>query len=179
MRWLVYVVHWEAENIVKVGVTGGRRWQRFVGRGARLVHLFTPQCGVTAPSIERRMELAVSRICKPAFGDKLSADPYLGQRGAGWTECYRVPADQVEHVLYALLPSIASSNASSTSTDVTDGLTKRVVTSRDISYVSNARERRRILPRVDEAGGRPGRCAPGQATPSPTHPADNRTEQQQ
>jgi hypothetical protein len=85
----IYMVEWEHHGIVKIGVTTGRRWETFVGRGGVLRHLEAPS--PDALDKEQRLHAAVRSVGWPqAFTCKEAAVPFLGHEGAGWTECYRL-----------------------------------------------------------------------------------------
>lgn len=87
---LIYLVHWPAPGFFKVGfAVDDRHWRAYCGtRGGQLVATLTPQTE-SATVVEPRIheELRAAGVVR-AFTTKAAAAPYLGHRGAGWTECY-------------------------------------------------------------------------------------------
>jgi hypothetical protein len=88
----IYLVRWADEGFVKIGTSCDvKRWRGFVKRGARLLGLATlPRIdkGMDSGTAEYLLHLALPRVLAPAFGHRSEAVEFLGQRGAGWTECY-------------------------------------------------------------------------------------------
>ena len=167
-----YVVAWDEIRMIKAGYTSLRRWRNFVLRGARLVHLYRMPTARAALDLELRFEVTFARNGLRAFGSASEAAPFLGSSGGGYLECFFLPEHCYEHVLDALPEHVPDSaieldpgwrakhDQPSLTTDVTDGLTKRVVTSEEISYVRNARGRKGIIPNRSTASA-PARCAHG------------------
>lgn len=93
-RWLQpqrYVVGWPS-GIVKVGSTfnGRQRWGAFLSRGGELLDLAS---FVDDTDAEVRLQTKLCELYPPAFTSKEQAVPFLGSRGAGYLECYRIPPD--------------------------------------------------------------------------------------
>lgn len=87
-----YLVAWGSgpTAVVKVGETWApRRWRGYLARGAFILRIVRTS-GSHALRIERDADRALASIALPAFRSKEEASPYLGNRGAGWMECYRV-----------------------------------------------------------------------------------------
>lgn len=105
-RPVVYVVAWDQAEIVKVGYTAGtRRWKMF-RRDARLIGI--EAFGASSAALRREHELHadLASFCPRAFTGRTEAIPFLGGRGAGWTECFRITAFPVEMMLkYAPAPN--------------------------------------------------------------------------
>lgn len=102
-RWLLgqaYIVGWPIEGIVKAGYTsvGRRRYGAFLSRGADLLYLEAfPALG--AFDAEKRLGDAMGARWPSAFANKEEAAPYLGSRGAGYLECYRIPVEDWQDVI--------------------------------------------------------------------------------
>lgn len=85
-----YVVGWPNLGVIKIGSTmnGRARWGTFLARGAALIDLACYDCSTTA---EAYLKSLIERDYAPAFQEKSEAKSILGNRGAGYLECYRVP----------------------------------------------------------------------------------------
>ena len=88
-REIVYVVMWPS-GIAKIGYTAHGRHHEFLNRGARLVALAQASNYKDALNIEEIAHTEMSRHHKQAFTTREEARQYLGGRGAGYKECYRV-----------------------------------------------------------------------------------------
>lgn len=89
----IYVVHWPEINVMKAGYSTRRRWWAFQRRGAVVVDLIHFDNSTDAFAFES-VVLAGLRSRGPlAFESAAEAEPYLGGRGGGWLECYRIPED--------------------------------------------------------------------------------------
>lgn len=85
----VYIVHWATPGFTKVGFcVDENRWHPYVRRGGRLLG-FVNDTERHPTMVELDMHaILVRRRVPRAFDTKADAAPYLGHRGAGWTECY-------------------------------------------------------------------------------------------
>ncbi|WP_349318876.1 hypothetical protein [Mycolicibacterium canariasense] len=88
----VYIVHWPDLGIVKVGYSLHQRWRTFVNRGAVVVDLVEVDSRGDGYALEALVLAAFAKRCGPAFESQPEADPYLAGRGAGWRECFKLPA---------------------------------------------------------------------------------------
>lgn len=102
----VYLVVWDAEGIVKAGVTTRKRWRTFVTRGARLVKLYRVPTYVEMFDLETQFDLDLCHNGPRAFESSADAVPYLGNRGGGYMECYRIPKDRIEHMLKVMIEHV-------------------------------------------------------------------------
>jgi hypothetical protein len=95
----VYVVYWQAEGIVKAGVTIlPSRVKKFTNRGAMVLDLFHDK----TVELEREIQRELARIGSPAFGTWRDAIPHLGAGGTGFSECYSVPPSAMNGFLHYL-----------------------------------------------------------------------------
>lgn len=88
-----YLIAWGSgvDAIVKVGSTcAPRRWRGYLTHGGRVVLIIRSSHEV---QIETELDESLGKFAAPAFESKQQAEPYLGSRGAGWMECYRVQPD--------------------------------------------------------------------------------------
>lgn len=90
-----YVVGWQ-DGIVKVGstMTGRARWGIFLNRGARMLDL--AQYQKLCDDLEAETWLHHQIACmgyKKAFESVEQSTQYLGPRGRGYLECYRIPVE--------------------------------------------------------------------------------------
>lgn len=87
-----YVIGWDA-GIVKVGTTwnGSRRWGQFLSRGGLMLDRATYDDLGQSRIAEAWLRREIGKNYASAFSDKSDAEPYLGSRGAGYLDCYRVP----------------------------------------------------------------------------------------
>lgn len=93
---VVYIVHWPADRIVKVGTTIlPKRVRKFEIRGAQVLRLIYDGSVL----VEREFHRYLSEVGEPAFATWRDAIDHLGAGGGGFTECYRVPANNYEGVL--------------------------------------------------------------------------------
>lgn len=95
-RWYLpqrYVIGWPAHDIVKVGTTssGRRRYGAFLTRGGELLDLRNYR-GTEYLDAERALQATLGTHWTLAFAHRDEAVPFLGHRGSGWLECYRIPA---------------------------------------------------------------------------------------
>lgn len=86
----VYVVTWDDARFIKIGSSGAQRWRSFLIRGARLVWLGKEGRMDDDIPGELAYQMAAQRFARYAFDDRAEATPFLGSRGGGWTECYRL-----------------------------------------------------------------------------------------
>ena len=86
---VLYLVSWDDDGIVKVGISNRRRWRSFPN--ARLV-LALPFAGAIA-CYDLEAAFHHQRPWPRAFASGAAAMPYLGGRGHGYLECYRTTAD--------------------------------------------------------------------------------------
>lgn len=90
----VYAVHWPEINVFKIGFSERQRWKAFVNRGANVIGLLDDfAAGTSGYDFEYACHLVSSEVCRPGFKSAEEAAPYLGGRGGGYMECYRVPGD--------------------------------------------------------------------------------------
>lgn len=94
-RWHLserYIVGWPDHGVVKVGTTsiGRRRYGLFLARGGTMIHNQAFPPGMHSFSSESRIERILAAAGPRAFADKTEAAPLLGNRGAGYLECYRI-----------------------------------------------------------------------------------------
>lgn len=140
--FLVYFVSWDGHGIVKAGSTQLKRWRLFTSRGARLRALYEVHTSTEMYALETCFLASLADSGIPAFDSAADAVPFLGDKGAGYMECYRLTEQCVKHVLESITEHVPASavehHQPSTCTDVTDGLTKTVVQLREITCVSNA-----------------------------------------
>lgn len=88
----VYIVHWPEIGVVKAGYSCNQRWRAFALRGATVVDLVPCEDSTDAFALEHVVEEALRRECrKRAFTSADDAAPYLGNRGGGWLECWKLP----------------------------------------------------------------------------------------
>lgn len=93
-KWVIpqtYVVGWP-DGIVKVGCTshGRKRWGSFLARGGRMLDIGY-YAGADCVYAEIWLQERLAEHFPPAFASKEDAEPYLGSKGAGYLECYRIP----------------------------------------------------------------------------------------
>ena len=95
-----YVVGWP-DGIVKVGVTdfGRRRWGPFLSRGGIMLDLAYYETLADSSVAESWLQSRLLERFKFAFSDRSQAEPYLGGRGSGSMECFRIPVDHWPEVL--------------------------------------------------------------------------------
>jgi hypothetical protein len=89
----VYLVHWPEINVMKAGYSKRRRWWSFQRRGAVVVDLIHFDDFSDASAFESVVLAGLRSRGKLAFKSAAEAEPYLGGRGGGWLECYRIPED--------------------------------------------------------------------------------------
>lgn len=87
----VYIVQWPALGVVKIGYSLHQRWRAFLIRGAEVVDLVEVDSAADGYALETVVLGAFRQRCAPGFTTPDEADPYLGGRGAGWRECFRLP----------------------------------------------------------------------------------------
>lgn len=102
-RYLIpqrYVVGW-LDGIVKVGQTdlGRRRWGTFLFRGGIMLDLAYYSELADSSHAEIWLQKRLQERFKLAFTERRQAEPYLGGRGAGSMECFRIPMDRWHEVL--------------------------------------------------------------------------------
>lgn len=96
-----YVIGWP-NGIVKVGHTnlGRRRWGMFLARGGVMLDLAFYESAHHPLEAEVWLHEAVSRMgYESAFSCKAEAEKYLGNRGAGYTECSLIPVTDWDHLI--------------------------------------------------------------------------------
>jgi hypothetical protein len=87
-----YLVGWDDDLIIKAGVTMGRRWKKFVSRGATLylLHRNDSGDGRTFCDLERVIYAGLPPgMTGRAFSTKEEAVGHLGSGGGGYMECVR------------------------------------------------------------------------------------------
>jgi hypothetical protein len=138
-----YVVRWP-DGVVKVGITERQRYKSFMARGASLVALAHGECHLSPLDAEMAGHRFLWERFPMAFRGRGEAEPYLGNRGGGWMECYRPPVGYDLSGLVAMLTSITSKQCTDAKHTHTDTHTHRrsSATRRDIP-LSYAREQRR------------------------------------
>lgn len=96
-----YVVGWRESGIVKVGIARGRsrRWETFLKFGAELLAL-TSHDDPASP--EKKSLEYLNEHFPRAFKSPECAREFLGGRGAGFSECFLVPADNWDVVLSSI-----------------------------------------------------------------------------
>lgn len=97
--YFTYLVAWDEMRVAKAGITEGYRWRGFVLRGARLVALYQVRTVTEMYDLEMHLDADLDYNGVPAFSTAAEAVPFLGGRGGGYKECYRLPDDRFEHVL--------------------------------------------------------------------------------
>lgn len=88
-----YIVSWGSgpNAIVKVGSTWApKRWRGYLSRGGSVELIVRSTRDVR---LEAEVHESMRLLAPMAFHCKEQAEPYLGSRGAGWTECYLVSPD--------------------------------------------------------------------------------------
>lgn len=102
MAAYVYFVHWPDRDVVKVGYTGRlrQRVSRYTSkRGGRLLATETFDGYMAAFGAEDRAGRAIAKRWGRAFTNRWQAEPLVGQRGSGWTECFIVPSADITEAL--------------------------------------------------------------------------------
>lgn len=128
----LYVVAWP-DGVFKVGITERRRWRGFELRGAELLYLkATPDACEIETAIHEHLRLAAD----PAFQTSAEAVSHLGVGGGGYLECYRPCSGTAQ-------ADAQASQVEQTTHERTDVLTNVLVTTEDISPLSDARSARR------------------------------------
>lgn len=100
-----YLISWGmgGDAIVKIGSTSApRRWRGYLTHGGRVELIIRSTHEVR---LETEIDDALRAIAPPAFSSKQQAEPYLGSRGAGWMECYRVRPEVALKVAKEVLSS--------------------------------------------------------------------------
>jgi hypothetical protein len=92
-RNTIYVVVWPSIRVVKVGYSGRKRWRSFQNRGAELLALKDFDDCTTAFHFEDACHMGLRATCRYAFQSASEAEPYLGNKGGGYLECFRIPGD--------------------------------------------------------------------------------------
>jgi hypothetical protein len=87
-----YLVGWPGIGIVKGGYTSHRRWRDFQIRGAVVLALWIFEHHSAAFAAESIVDRCLARLGQRAFRTAVEAEPFLGHRGGGYLECYRLPA---------------------------------------------------------------------------------------
>ena len=90
MRYRTYVVRWR-DGLLKVGFTSGKRYRKFVNRGADLVCLQEFDTPMEALAEEQRLDLGFRVLgYTPAFTCREESFTHLGPGGSGWREVLRL-----------------------------------------------------------------------------------------
>lgn len=93
-RPTVYLVHWPEINVFKVGYSDFQRYRTFTLRGANLIDTKQFDSIDDGLNFEKACHYALrDGGCSPAFRQASEAVEYLGSEGAGYSECFRLPAD--------------------------------------------------------------------------------------
>lgn len=90
-RDTTYLVHWPTARVIKAGISKRQRWRAFTSRGAVVISLFEETGWLDALAMEVLLQTGLATVCKPAFRTAKQAEPFLGGRGGGYLECYRLP----------------------------------------------------------------------------------------
>jgi hypothetical protein len=87
-----YVVGWP-DGIVKVGSTsaGKTRWGPFLARGAVMIDLAFYEQMLEQLEAEAWLRERIAARYPTAFNSRSEASEYLGNQGAGYLKCFRVP----------------------------------------------------------------------------------------
>lgn len=89
----IYVVHWPEIGVVKSGFSCNQRWRAFQLRGAIVDDLIPFDDARDAFAMESLVDRALHQFCvRRPFKSARDAEPYLGGRGGGWLECWKLPA---------------------------------------------------------------------------------------
>jgi hypothetical protein len=89
---VLYLTSWDKDKIIKIGFSSRRRWRSF--KGARVVLTIPFQAACPGYDFELDCHLLAFLIWPQAFATREDAIPFLGGKGAGYLECYRVTADE-------------------------------------------------------------------------------------
>ena len=111
-RPTVYVVHWPAIDVFKVGCTERQRWRMYLLRGAQLIALHEFDSVSAAYGYEGQCHRLLESLCSPGFGSTADAEPYVGVRGDGYLECYQLPTDVPAIEIAALIAAELDTQAS-------------------------------------------------------------------
>lgn len=89
-----YVVGW-VDGVVKIGNTnhGQRRWGTFLARGGQMLDLAEYGELIHGLEAEQWLQAQINKKYRRAFTDRIQAAERLGNRGAGWYECYAIPTE--------------------------------------------------------------------------------------
>jgi hypothetical protein len=124
----VYVVHWPEIGVVKVGYSAVQRWNRFVFSGADVVKVYEFDSSSDAFAIEDWLHQSARALLRPAFDTATEeARILLGNKGAGYLECWLASIDEVHQVIAdALARANAQANAQASGpSSATDGRNER------------------------------------------------------
>jgi hypothetical protein len=177
---MVYAVVWDEPRFIKIGLSSTTypRWRAFVRRGGRLVALWSFVRGVDAVQFEADAHRMFSAA---AFASASEAEPYLGSRGAGWVECFRLDQAAVDRMLNTTPAGLRKlirhgHSGSDSAPDLlrtygrTDGLTENQLTHR--SHGSSSEPRARVRRIESDLALSTGRSLRDQATRSPDPDAE-------
>ena len=108
LRDCVYIVGWPDHALIKVGYSGDWRCRtgRYSSRGAVIYSLtFFDSPGV-AFGAEGVAATVTAHAGTAAFDSRDVATPFLGGKGSGWTECFRIDSDKHQDVVAMVERSI-------------------------------------------------------------------------
>lgn len=101
-----YIVSWRQHGIVKPGYTSQHRYRTFTSKGARLLYLFEapPLMCMNALLLEWDIAEALHMAgAVPAFACRDDSADFMGPRGGGWRECWRIPEDDAVRAVQQML----------------------------------------------------------------------------
>ena len=105
----VYLVAWPHIGVLKAGFAGNlrERTARYIcKRNGRVVRAWWFPTQGAAIFAEQRADGVLRSAWRPAFSTALDAVPYVGGRGSGWSECYKVPTVDFARAVNAVEVSI-------------------------------------------------------------------------
>jgi hypothetical protein len=86
--WVVYVVAWPTEGVVKAGMTCASRWVGFQATGGHVLMLWPHYTKRACLDAEDWILERLALIALPAFTNPDEAAHLLGQHGEGFSECF-------------------------------------------------------------------------------------------
>lgn len=101
----VYFVAWPGHDVAKVGYAGSlqSRISRYTSkRGGRLLWHRRFDHFADAFAAEELISRALGDLWLNAFTSRTAAEPLLGLRGSGWSECLRIPDAEWSDALHVI-----------------------------------------------------------------------------
>ena len=98
-EFYVYFVSWPGNGIVKVGYASHRRARiaRYVSKRGGHLHMIVGFSTHEEAFHREHLALSALRSTWPRrFSSAIEAEPFLGLRGSGWTECLSIPDADVD-----------------------------------------------------------------------------------